>query len=488
MGSVSPTLLKVRVQRPSGVVNSFRPEGCRYEDFAPYRRNATWSFNHVRSTNHPYKGTSVTGTTRSASGVALTATETQARSKTPRDYQQTFNQLPEQRKHELARVVAGMTQVQGRVAAQRWLGQQLETASPQRSVDIGCLSSKISKPASMIVEDGSHLLRAAAAADLTPNQDQLVENAPTTLATLSPDEKQFLLAVEAAEAFSQEQLELATSALTPQSTKVFEFLHLFACSHALSEGQSLKAHQISFFLPAETIHLATGVPKRTVYDALRRIKALRLVDYRGHVTTLAGYGNRCDGTVFAVKLNVLRTGEARVTHENLKASNYRNLEEDIQAGRTVFRLAQSGTWGEDLRGSLCRLLGWLRSKCTRPWGSNACKPRFLTVQASSRDGLEAILDITSTNSPKANRGARIGAAASAIARALGDQHSLPFWNRFCDGLASLVERGGQDYTVSVKAFMQREITAKAEGFARCPAALFISRLKATGVYREIMAA
>ena len=430
----------------------------------------------------------MTGPTRAPAGVALNAAETQGRSKTLRDYGRIFEQLPEQRKHELARVVAGMTQVQGRIAAQRWLEQQLETASPQRSVGIGCLSSRISKPASMTVEDGSHLLRAAAAADLTPNRDQLVENAPTTLSTLSPDEQQFLPAVEAAEAFSQEQLELVMSALTPQSTKVFEFLHLFACSHALSEGQSLKAHQISFFLPAETIHLATGVPKRTVYDALRRIKALRLVDYRGHITTLTGHGNRCDGTVFAVKLNVLRTGEARVTYEDLKASNYRNLEEDIQAGRTVFRLAQSGTWVEDLRGSLCRLLSWVRSRCTRPWDSEAYRPRSLTVQASSRDGLEAILDITNTNSSRASRGARIGPAASAIARALGDQHSLPFWNRFCDGLVNLVERGEQDYTVSVKACMQREITAKAEGFARCPAALFIARLKATGVYGEIMAA
>lgn len=68
----------------------------------------------------------MTGTTRTMSSVTLDAAKTQAHSRTLRDYQQTFNQLPEQRKHELARVVAGMTQVQGRVAAQRWLEQRLE--------------------------------------------------------------------------------------------------------------------------------------------------------------------------------------------------------------------------------------------------------------------------------------------------------------------------------------------------------------------------
>jgi hypothetical protein len=426
----------------------------------------------------------MTGAPRSMSAVALNATETQAHSRTPRDYQRTFNQLPEQRKHELARVVAGMTQVQGRVAAQRWLGQQLETASLQRSAGTSCLSSSVDELDSMVAERDSRLLQTAAAAELTPNRDQLVANAPTTLAALSPEEKRFRTAVEAAETFSQEQLEHIAPALTPQSTKVFEFLHLFACSHALNEGQSLKAHQISFFLPAETIHLATGVPRRTIYDALRRLKALRLVDYRGHVTTLADHGNRCDGTVFAIKLNVLRTGEACVTYEDLKVADYRNLEEDIRAGRTVFRLAQSETWTSSLRDSLCRLLGWIKSKCTKPWSTEAFKPRFLTVQSSSKDGLEAVLEIAKG---PATRGERVGAAAGAIAYALGDQHSLPFWWRFCDALASLVERGGRDYTSAVRACMQRELAAKNDGFARNAAALFIARLKQAGVYQELMA-
>ncbi len=426
----------------------------------------------------------MTGAAQATSGAALDATEAQAHPRTTHDYQRRFAQLPEQRKHELARVVAGLTQVQGRVAAQRWLERQLEAALFQPSAGTGGLGPSTGRPASRVIENDFRLFQTAATAEPTPNRDQLVENAPTTLATLSPDEKQNLLAVEAAKPFSREQLELVTPALTPQSTKVFEFMHLFACSQALSKGQSLKAHQISFFLPAETIFLATGVPKRTVYDALRRIKALKLIDYRGHVTTLAGRGNRCDGTVFAVKLNALRTGEAHVTFEDLKVSDYRDLGKDIEAERTVFRLAQSGTWVGNLKDRLCRLLSWVQSNCTRPWNVSTCKPRFLTVQSSSRDGLETILDIT--HGPKAGRGVRIGAAASAIARALGDQHSLPFWTRFCDAVANLAEGGGRDYTLSIKACLQREMTAKAEGFARSPAALFISRLKESGVYGEIM--
>lgn len=388
--------------------------------------------------------------------------------RSPQAYQQVFQELPEHKKHEFARVVAGMTQTQGKLAAQWWLEQQLERTL--NGVQVG--------------ETGLYPT-AADAAEVTPSREELAAQAPTTLAVLSPEERAFKGAVETAEPFSRHQLTLVSPSLTPQSCKVFEFVHLYACSHALSQEQNLKAHQISFFLPAETIPLATGVPPRTMYDALKRLKALGLVDYRGHVTTLPGRGNRCDGTVFAVKLDALRTGEARVTYEDLKVSDYRNLQEDIDAGRTVYRLAQSRTWAYNLKESLCRLLSWIRSKCTRAW-DNATEPRVLTVQASSKLGLEAIHDLV--GGPDATRGQRIGAAAHAIARALGDQHSLPFWWKFCDRLASHAESGGNDYSATVVACMQREVAAKAEGFARSAAALFISRLQKSGLYGVIMAA
>lgn len=399
------------------------------------------------------------------------------------DYQKTFDRLPEQRKGQLARVVAGMARTQGKHAAQKWLEQQLQPLIPVKGPLHVQLDTRFEEVRSDV--DGRNYPRAYEEDEITPNRAHLTAQVPTTLAVLS-EEKAFRSAVEAAEPFSQEQLELVAPALTPQSVKVLQFLHLYACSDALSREQSLKAHQISFFLPAETIHLATGVPKRTVYDALRRIKALRMIDYRGHVTTLAKHGNRCDGTIFAVKLSALRTGEARVAYEDLKVKDYRNLEEDIQAERTVFRLAQSGTWANNLKDSLCRLLSWIRGSCTRAWNAERHEPRSLTMQASSKDGLEAILDLTTGTA--ASRGQRIGAAAKAIAWALGDQHSLPFWWRFCDALTGLVERGGQDYLAPVLACMQREVAAKAEGFARNAAALFIARLQRAGVYQVLMTA
>ncbi len=244
-------------------------------------------------------------------------------------YQRIFHDLPEKRKLELARVVAGMTQTQGKRAAQWWLEQQLDAHRSDHA-----FSEALDD---LQAEGADHRGRTAAEAEsVTPSRDQLVARAPTTLAVLSPEQQAYRSAVKKAEPLTQKQLEHVSAALTPQSCKVFGFLHLYACSHALSKGQSLKAFQISFFLPAETIHLATGVPTQTVYDALRRPKSLGLIDHRGHVTTLAGYGDRCDGTVFAVKLDALRDGAARVAYEDLKVDDYRNLGDDIAAERTVY--------------------------------------------------------------------------------------------------------------------------------------------------------
>lgn len=404
-----------------------------------------------------------------------------SRSSSPQAYHRAFQHLSEKRKLELARVVAGITQTQGKLAAQWWLEQQLEAhrSDQAQPTPFGEALDDLQ------AEGADHRgYTAAEAESITPNREQLVAQAPTTLAVLSPEQQAYKSAVETAEPFTREQLAQVTPALTPQSCKVFEFVHLYACSHALSKGQSLKAHQISFFLPAETISLATSVPPRTVYDALKRMKALGLVDYRGHVTTLAGYGNRCDGTVFAVKLDALRTGAARVTFEDLKVDDYRNLEDDIAEGRTVYRLAQSETWGDNFKVSICRLLSWIASQCTQTWDAEVSKPRFMTMQASSKLGLEAVLEVAT--GPATTRGRRIGAAATAIAGALGDQHSLAFWWKFCDRLASLAECGCHDYSATVIACMQREIAAKTEGFARNAAALFVSRLKSSGIYGEIM--
>ncbi len=398
-------------------------------------------------------------------------------------YPRIFHGLSEKRKIELTRVVAGMTQTQGKLAAQWWLEQQLDAhiSGQAQSTPFGEALDDLQ------AEGTAYRGRTADETEcVTPSRDQLVAQAPTTLAVLSPEQQAYRSAVKKAEPLTQEQLEHVSAALTPQSCKVFEFVHLYACSHALSKGQSFKAFQISFFLPAETIHLATGVPTRTVYDSLRRIKALGLIDHRGHVVTLAGYGNRCDGTVFAVKLDALRDGAARVTYEDLKVDDYRNLGEDIAAERTVYRIAQSETWADDVGSNLCRLLSWISSKCTQVWDVEVSKPRFMTVQASSKLGLEAVLDVTT--GPATTRGQRIGAAATAIAGALGDQHSLAFWWKFCDRLASLTEYGSHDYSATVISCMQREVAAKTEGFARNAAALFISRLKSSGVYEEIMTA
>lgn len=296
----------------------------------------------------------------------------------------------------------------------------------------------------------------------------------------SPEERRAEQAVGEVEAFSAEQVGLAGD-LTRRSHEVYSFLHLLCSASARSKGQSLLAYQITVFCPGEVIRDALGLAHSTFYDALGRLKARGLVDYRGHRTTLNSWGNRCDGTLFAVKLRPERAGEARLHYDDLKAS-YRDLEADIEQGRTWYRIGQSVTWGKDIRHAVRCLLSWNLLGYTLPAVDPVEKPPFMTLQSAG--SVELILDVLL--GPKVERARRIELAARAVVTALGDGGSLNFWRRLLRGMVRQAD-AGRDYSTALHGAVQRAHADRVEGFARKAGALLITRLKQAGVYRELMA-
>lgn len=287
-------------------------------------------------------------------------------------------------------------------------------------------------------------------------------------------------AVDEAQAFTERQVKESEN-LTRRSREVYSFLHLFAAASALFKEQSLQAQQITVFLPGEALADALGLARSTLYDALRRLKEVGLVDYRGHKTTLARWGNRCDGSLYAVKFYPGRTGRAKLHFDDLSAS-YRDLEADIEAGRTWYRLGQSITGSRDIKRTLKALFGWLHSRDDFARGGQVERSPFMTVQASSS---ELILDIL--QGPKVERPRRIEAAVRAVVIALGDGGSLNLWRKL---LRAMVRRAdaGRNYSSALHAAVQRARVDREEGFARRAGALLIARLKRAGVYEELMAA
>ena len=346
-----------------------------------------------------------------------------------------LQQIPENRRNELIAITLELKTSRGDVYARNWLSEQLR----------------------------EH-----------PEAAEVVRRAPCA----------FEIAFEETESWSRTVVAQMRTVLPPGPYFLYEHLHHYACADMQKRNYNVTAFQHEFFLIAEALYYILGIPKASFYRHLRQLKRLGLIDYRGHCTTVGAFGSRRDGTVFAVKMHPTRDARAKVNHDHLSAQGYRDLEADIAAKRTFWKVRQSTNGGLAALDTLGGLLKWIHSKCTYPKEDHS-QPRLLTVSLNSKSGLEAVSQVT--QGPRHERGQRIKAAAQVTARAFGDQHSINFWWRFYDALVWHVEQGGKDYAQPVHLGLERERAARSEGFARNAAALFISRLKESGVYTRLMA-
>ena len=346
-----------------------------------------------------------------------------------------LQQIPENRRNDLIAITLELKKSKGDVYARDWLSEQLRDV---------------------------------------PEPAEVVRKAPC----------KFEMAFEETESWSHTVVGQMRTVLPPGPYFLYGHLHHYACADMRKRNYDVRAFLHEFFTIAEALYYILGIPKASFYRHLRLLQQLGLIDYRGHCTTVGAFGSRRDGTVFAVKLHPTRDARAKVNYDHLSAQGYRNLEADIAAKRTFWKVRQSNNGGLAALDTLVGLLRWTHSKCTC-FKEDHFQPRLLTVSLSSKSGLEAVSQVT--QGPRNERGQRISEAAQVTARALGDQHSINFWWRFYDAMVWYVEQGGKDYAQAVHLGLERERTARSEGFARNAAALFISRLKKSGVYTRLMA-
>lgn len=157
-----------------------------------------------------------------------------------------------------------------------------------------------------------------------------------------------------------------------------------------------------------------------------------------------------DGTVWTVRLRENR-GEVRVPIEDLKA-RYRDLERDIANGQ-VLHASPKTTGLDGLEAPTNLILAWaFDDRTPAPVAcDDACSLCEAFAQAEWDD--DAV-------EPLVHR----------IARELRDRHSLRFWRQ---QVCAWRRRGRLE---ALKLALERVLTDVAEGFARRPSALLVSRL------------
>lgn len=257
-------------------------------------------------------------------------------------------------------------------------------------------------------------------------------------------------------------------------------VYLALCGAAVEVGAERgyvsQTSQVSFFCPVEAVGLAVGYHRSTVYRAAKELIELGMIEYRGHYTTLGGQ-TRSDGTVWCVRLQPVGGCKARLGHSDLKAS-YRNLGADIEVGRTAWAQMRQSKDNPSKVVNLQEILVWALTPVTEQ------KPVTSDCRMSPRQQLEALLDVP--HAPVEERSRVVVLAAEAVAMALNDRNGENFYRRLLWQLLRASQRAAGDHFYAVYLAAVRAQVDSAEGFARKPGALFVSRLKAAPWWNEVM--
>ena len=279
---------------------------------------------------------------------------------------------------------------------------------------------------------------------------------------------------EAVESFSARMVALLDEA-RPTARRIYAFLHRYGCLFITHHQGSLKANQVSYFLPAELVQHALGLCRGSFYRSLKELKRAGVVDARGHCTTLNGWQVRKDGTVWCVKLTPTKGKSARVSFDDLKVQ-YRDLEADIETGRTVWTV---------LRQSCLRAGDAFAIEGLLPWSlppTAHASPLVLTVAQEPSCPLETLLDLFRVR--KQQRREVVGALAATCAANLGDVSNVGFYRYLLWQLLRLNDQG-RDHSQAVYYLLLRAKNDLREGFAKRAGALFVSRLKASAIWEEV---
>ncbi len=286
--------------------------------------------------------------------------------------------------------------------------------------------------------------------------------------TLSPDSNAVTVAHEIARRIPQ--------ALPDAARTIYTALVAAAVESIRVNGWSTATTSVVLHVPLEQVAKACGLSRQTVWRHIPALQELGVLDAKTHKGAFFG-STRNTGTVWLVRLTPLRGSRAKLTRQDLQY-RWRDLEADYRRYRTSYRALQHTENPSNEGIDLNRILRWSLPPSTQkaPVDSVCSKPR--------RVDLESILDVTTA--PRDGRNKVVDLAAQALAQALGDHHSVSWYQRLLWQLLRRFDSTGEDHSYQVYLAAQRALTDRSEGFARKAGALLQSRLKAADWFGSMM--
>lgn len=217
------------------------------------------------------------------------------------------------------------------------------------------------------------------------------------------------------------------------------------------ENHSRRVALVTVMLPAELLAIYLGVRRETIWRALKRLRAVGLVDARVWRTTSGGE-TRAAGTLFAVRLKP--GGRARLAYGDFKHP-WRDLDGDRAKGRTAWAWVQA-----DQRPSYNVLLAWALGERVAPGEKPPLMPELYDIRDLPGKLPHEVAGM-------------VTALADYLARLLDDRHSRRFYAKLLWRVVYLELK--PDALINQ---VERVRTDAKEGWARKPGALLATRLAA----------
>ncbi len=268
--------------------------------------------------------------------------------------------------------------------------------------------------------------------------------------------------------------------LSPAAKTLFTALVATAVETAKGRGYGPGVTHVSLHMPLVILADVCGMHRVTAWRNLPALRELGVLDYTSHKGTLRGE-TRNTGTLFEVRLNPSAGTRAKLSYHE-KKHKWRDLDKDVRRKRTAFRMlkARDATVSKPSTDKLeiSRLLAWTLKPDTSqtPLVPYGCKP--------NNPVLEALLDVAG-----AKRGRdtvqRVDTAAQALATALADASSVNFYRRLVWGALRASQQGRDNFQMLFQMAVRARVDVQ-ENFSRRGGAVFVSRLKETTFWDEIM--
>ncbi len=272
--------------------------------------------------------------------------------------------------------------------------------------------------------------------------------------------------------------------LSETAKRVYQALLIPAIENAKERGY-VNPSRVTFHCAAEIISTSLGISRMSLWRAVQVLQADGLVDARAHKANLSCRGNRVRNTGSVWQVRLFGNKRCRLSYEELRHSWRPNFNDEVQEGRGSHAAVKAARARNVTYNSTLKELDLdLLLKHSVDSKKNSPSVSSLVSNTPKNAVLEVLLDVTAAR-PGRDTVQKVDLAASALCTALSDHASVNFYRLLVWNCLRASQRNlnvfPTVYQMAVRARVDR-----VENFSRKGGAVFVSRLKATEFWDEIM--